>query len=323
MENCLIQSLKGNVNNPSLPKVGALKLKIVNSTAQSSLSKQGVVINAVGDTRVETTGSGYFGKGSLADMETHHYTDETFSDPTGNFVFSEGDYYVNVFNKYNIKGFRVNSNTSSIINVNIDELKYSINLEELVVSKNSYGDVANLAELTLLTVCNLSSSLIEGNTSVFADKTSLTELQLTNSKVTGDIEDFANLTALTDLRCAATAIGGDISSLGKLTSLTTLNLRSSKVRGSVEGFVAAQIENGRTSVSTPISTPQILTYATFGDNLYSEATNSWLKWESSSKITVFANGTSYSDALNIYAKGATAEEIEAWEQAGKTVIEIE
>lgn len=92
--------------------------------------------------------------------------------------------------------------------------------------------------------------------------------------------------------------------------------------GSIEDFVALQIEAGFTvrNSSNPVETNALSAGVTFGGETHAAGTG-FLTWESESKI-IYYRGTSIADSTEVYAKGATAEEITAWENAGKTVVVI-
>ena len=135
---------------------------------------------------------------------------------------------------------------------------------------------------------------------------------------------------------------GSIEKLGRLINLgfpgsqfNILGFSSKNIVGTIEGFVAGQVKNGRTNTGDfPIKTyihdsssndkPEV----TFGNKLittYINA-NAWITWESTSKISIYA-GTSVEASTEVYVRGYSASEItsnqasgEVWE--GKTVTDV-
>ena len=137
-----------------------------------------------------------------------------------------------------------------------------------------------------------------------------------------DLSDLSYLTKLETLKVRyVTGIGGTLEDLARLTSLNSVGFMDTHVSGTIEGFVAAQIGNGRATETTGIVWQNITrTNETFGGNHYTTVTG-LLTWDSASKITIY-NASTKESATTVYAKGATAGEISAWESAGKTVVVV-
>ena len=67
---------------------------------------------------------------------------------------------------------------------------------------------------------------------------------------------------------------------------------------------------------------QVLNYATFGGTKYNEATYCYISWSSASVITIYVGANGYANCPRIYAKGATQDQIAAWQAAGKTIVQV-
>lgn len=100
----------------------------------------------------------------------------------------------------------------------------------------------------------------------------------------GDIYHLRNMTHLTLLNLRNPKCTGDIANLGGMTSLTKINANSSDISGSLEGFVAAQYDAGRTSGSM-----QILSNSaniTFNGSKVSAPSGKTLSWTNKTSITL-------------------------------------
>lgn len=135
----------------------------------------------------------------------------------------------------------------------------------------------------------------------------------------GSIKSLHGLSNLTYLGLRGyTNIEGNVNDFGSLTSLVEIDLTGFNI--TIEDFVAVQIAGGRDSVSSSSPINFWYTPVWFGGTKMPASLS--LIWESASKITMFNEG-SLESATIIYAKGATSEEISAWQQAGKTVNVIQ
>ena len=126
--------------------------------------------------------------------------------------------------------------------------------------------------------------------------TSFTFIQ--NDAFKGDFNDFARLINLETLQVNANAtapiIPGNISVLGSLVSLT--KLRFPGITGSIEGFVAAQRGNGRTSVasSSPVKLVDMnKTTVTFNGATITASGEKNLYWDATS---ITFDGTTISNS---------------------------
>lgn len=323
MENCLVKKLKSVVNNSDLTTLGALKLNVSKKTI-SNINQQKLNIRAVEDIIVTAYGSGYFGTDNVSNIESQHYT--TLSIPANTttvLFFKNEDYTVEIKSKYGLFTFSNAEVSNSIVSINIDDLSYSYSLHYIAIEgTSSVGNIKELSSLTELLTLNTANTQIKGELQDISTLTTLTSLYISNcSNIKGSLSALQNMTSLQTLSFNHTNIIGTTQDLGKLTSLSVCYVNRDTMSGTIEEFVATQINGGRLSVSSPVFIGNLTKFATFGGQYYNDA-NCLVTWESNNKIVVYAGGTSIAACTYVYAKGATAEEIAAWEQDGKTVVVV-
>lgn len=291
MKNCLLTQFKGNANNDNLDIFDTFVVKATQlSTIEDASAQQGLRFYGLFSLTIKVDGEGYFGT-SVQDMDAQHYTEHTIDFSPGNNValyFSNGTYNIYISSKYKLDELFSLNNTSTTY-----RSLFGFNIEK--VSK--YIPLSNL--------------------------------NLNNGNCYGSIDAWSNIPG--NLQKIAIAlpnnqnVSGNIKSIGQFTSLIGFRFDGTGVTGDVVDFVEKQVENGRLTPSSPLSTRAILTYLTFADNSYSENFASYLDWDYSngrSKIVVYCRGN-VTTSTNIYAKGATQAEISAWESAGKTVTHFD
>lgn len=203
MVKCLISRLDGIVNNPSLLKLG--EIKVTSNLTSIGNSNDYIRVDGSADKpvtlRMET---GYFRASKSSDDSigieiTVNSRMEIFP--------STGEHVISVIPKYNIQWLQN-------VAVDIDNLKFSKNLERLILLPSSCGDISSLKDLT-----------------------TLTSLKIFNAKIHGDISSLKNLTELTDFTLLGTQISGDIASLGTLTKMNFFELSSTdKIVGDVSSL---------------------------------------------------------------------------------------
>lgn len=184
------------------------------------------------------------------------------------------------------------------------------------------GDIDFMSNMSQLTEFALGET-VHGNWSSISNLSNLNFVNNPESQVEGDIANFTNSVGITYLNLMSSKASGNIDSLGKLTSATELNLYNNIIGGSVEGFVSAQVSNGRSSVTTsnPIRMFRVLQYATFGGSKRS-AFWCFVTWESASKIAVLEGEETISACTNVYTKGYTQQEAEV-AFPGKTIVRVD
>lgn len=290
---CLVTKLNGMVNNDNLPILGALTVKVKSVTSPTDNQRKLTITVAETETvKVKAVGGSFTKNGvSMTELTLNN------SDGVVVLYFSNGDYKVNIENKYGILTLQTAEN--SIISFNLDEFVLPKTLSIVAMSSGNTGSIDNIKLEDSANVISLKDNTnISGNISSLSGYTSLIYLNLRN--------------------CAG--ISGDIESLGGMPSLTTIDIYGTSIGGTIEGFVAAQVAAGRTSVA-PFSANGI-SRCSFGGSTHVDASRANIGWDSASKITIYTGSPIVSECTTIYAKGATAEEIAAWEQAGKTVTVV-
>ena len=116
--------------------------------------------------------------------------------------------------------------------------------------------------------------------------------EITVGSYNGDIADFSKFKNITSIGISANInenettklTYGNISSLGSLTQLKNFSCSNQvNLKGTIEGFVRAQRQNGRTECSTTVSFSSYNTKITFDGNII--ANNTYITWTSTT-ITV-------------------------------------
>lgn len=323
-----------NINQLTFRGTDVVKLKVIGSTGYFSES------SALSTQLTEKT---YDFRGHEDVLITIYVPNLTFD------IEMSGVYCVNYIG---LNGGGVDA-IKSVISFNANEFGYNDMERVLLTCSDCNFDIKNVERMpNLAYLTGKNSPNVVGNLEALKNRT-FTYLQLSGTKVSGTLAQLLAIPAYQNKSAidvsVLTEVGGDISALAdetqlvtfnavnnrqifgsieslvKLTNLTTLSLAGAYANaftGSIENFVAGQIANGRSQVtiSNKIFCPWILTYATFGGNYYTTMGGHWLTWDSASKITIYYSTTSaFDNYSHVYAKGATAEEITAWENAGKIV----
>ena len=232
MKNCLYSKLVGDSNNNNLDYLNGINVFVEGNTSIYCTNKQKAII--VGD--------------------GHFCSDGTYSDDQGKETTKTGSVYVAtssscrvvIFNKYTITALTSEDNNKAYID--IDELKYSVDVTASATSSaKTKGDIASLANLTLLTRIKFSNSQVSGDVDMLPALPSITYFNLDScAGIYGSLSSFSSRTALTTLNIYGTQITGDISTLGALVSLGTLKIPNA-VNGTLESLIEAMWTNGRRS----------------------------------------------------------------------------
>ena len=348
--NCLVTKLKGVVDNPNITKLNEFRFKVI---AEDNFNGKWLrlVNKSQSEPMIVTASSpGTFTVDNDSTIR-NTYSIQPGGRPT--LKFSNATYDVSVIGKYNCGMFSQQVDTghnNSLIEIDIDVLKYSP-VSSITGYGNRYmtGNINNF-DKSLFTVLAVEYTNLEGtwdgftNVNIFGITGSkiggtlatfprvATKLDITdNQRVYGSIDDLADTTNLTSISAIRSynISGGHLESLGRNVNINTIvisELRDySGFNGSVEAFVAAQVAAGRTTctIDNRILCPWLLYVATFGGQKYQLRGYMYLTWDSASKITIYQGGTGgIAAATRVLAKGATQQEIAAWEQAGKTVTVI-
>ena len=221
MGNCLVTKLARSVNNQSLLKLGEIKI----TSNLKTIGNSGDYIRVDGSADKPVTlkmETGYF-------RASKNSNDSIGTEITVNSVMeifpSTGEHVISVIPKYNIL-FLQN------VAVDIDNLKFSKNLKNLILLPSSCGDISSLKDLTMLTSLNLSKTKIHGDISSLKNLTELTSIVMLNVQISGDIASLGTLTNLSFFELSSTnKIFGDISSLKVLPKLNRFKLLNSDIHG--------------------------------------------------------------------------------------------
>lgn len=317
MGNCLVTKLKESVNNDNLSKLGELKFSVTKGNITNP-NQQELRLSTNDKIHVRVNGNGGFAK-SVAELSTP-LTDLDIYNTDGEVTlyFINDDYNVFISNKESIVNLKMMTVTT-ILSVNSNEFAGATSLETLFA--NMVGDIkylkysSSLADVRLPLQGSTYGNLFE------ALNPSGATLALFNSpenSYTGDVSE-SNLTRIETFVFDGSKIVGDIANLPPMNYLAVLSINSD-ISGTVESFVAKQ-KQGRATLTNPISMSSLLNTISFGGNKYQENYAQYLLWDDH-KIVVYAGSSDYTLAPRIYAKDATAQEIEAWQAAGKTVTDV-
>jgi hypothetical protein len=221
MGNCLVTKLAGSVNNPSLLKLGEIKV----TSNLTSIGNIGDYIRVDGSTDKPVTlkmETGYFraSKSSNDSIGTELTVNSAME------IFpSTGEHVISVSPKYNIKWLQN-------VATDISDLKFSKDLKTMVLLSSSYGDISSLKDLTALSSINANNSKLYGDISSLKDLTALSSFSMTNTQLSGDIASLGALTNLTYFELSSRdKIVGDISSLKALSKLERFKIIFSDLYG--------------------------------------------------------------------------------------------
>lgn len=346
MGNCLVTKLKASVNNDNLPIFGKITINVVPLLEISDSGQQSIYIEGINFT-VEVSGGGYFSE-NYADLENPESCLTTWTSPTDE-PWGITFYFANVASTIRITDTitkitvqSINVWNDSIFAVDLKTIAYNQSLDSLQVWQNS--DVSVLKNLPNLNYayfvkCNgdfgfiRNSPLLEvlkaydspSGLMLLSDVSDTVKNLSAQNIGKGDLSSLTSNAGMISIELENTDVTGSITDIGGLTSLDTFNLFRTSVTGSIEDFVAAQVNAGRTSFSGEFRCYSALSFLTFGGNTYPDEAyqNHFFTWDGANKIVVYTGDYELANCPRVYAKGATQQEIDAWEQAGKTVTVIE
>lgn len=229
MKKCLVTKLNGNIDNNELLKIGEMRIK-VESVESPTRSTQGFMCSFSEPTTLEIVGDGYF-------------TDRTLTTNLGKSIIVSANIAVivnkattiSIRGKYSLSSLNLISDNITPYGsnkvINIDDLKYSPNLKELVFPTTQvFGDIASLANKARLAILNLGKTKLTGNIEAIKNNTALNMIDLSMTSVTGDIANLKNLTNLTYLNIENTKIDGDVAQLEPCSKITRVSF-SNNVTG--------------------------------------------------------------------------------------------
>ena len=259
-------------------------------------------IDSMQEIKVKTTGNGCFAT-SVEDLVNNPLTEATIT--SGNnkkYYFKNDDYKIIVEGKYNITIIRYGHFNGTIFDIPLEGIEYCTKLVTFIATNAS----------------------LKYDISRFSKMTNLNQLALLNNRdMKGDISGISHITSMQHLNLSQTSITGTVSELAKMTGLIDINIDETGVTGDIVDYVSSAVDCGRTT-SSPFHFYYILKDFKFNGTKYNVSERyCYIGWSSKTKITVYVGGNlSSTQSTTIYALGATTEEIAAWEQAGKTVIQV-
>lgn len=225
MNDCLLTSLKGSIDNPSLPILGTL---IVDEYVNNRIA----YLNGASDYALEVTvlddntiAAVRQGTNTLVDSK-HAIIGVGSLLPNGLVLGAAATgVRLKIRNKYEIKELRIYG-----IDGGLERLSACLKLENLYMYGNTIvGNLSDLAELTSLKIISN---------------------QTTNMNIAGDIRSLGSLLNLEIITLFETSCYGDIQYLGTCTQLRQILLGYHRqVTGSIENFVARQRGAGRTTLA--------------------------------------------------------------------------
>lgn len=283
---CIVNKLNGTLPNGSLPRLGCVRIHAVKLDSVPHSNCVRMTISANGQT-ISVTGNGYFST-----------TYEGLIDPAS----------------------RMTSVTISGTGI---KTYYFVNDDYDVFITGKYSELAKIGLGTGSTVYNL-YTLLHVDTEEFKYDSGLELFAASyNSNISGKASDIIH-DGITDIQLIDTKVVAMLSDFSDCILLNTLHLPSVVEKDEIYDFVTSQVNAGRTTCSS-LSIKNIQNAATFRgmEITCEENTSSFLTWDTSSKITLYMQASTIADCTRIYAYGATAEEIAAWEQAGKTVVVVD
>lgn len=161
-------------------------------------------------------------------------------------------------------------------------------------------------------------TVLQADLSEFKNNPGINQLDLNLSSATGSINDLPSTIHILYLSNTPNVIG-NLDELARRCTFTNIFITNTGIIGSVENFVAGQISQGVTE--STISQRGFGTRLTFGGIVRNIEDSKCLSWTGTDKI-IIGDDTTVEASTSIWVKGATSEEISAWEAAGKTVVVI-
>lgn len=265
MNKCFVTKLNGVVNNDDLLKIGELRIRIpagISSVNTESL-KNKVYLLGLADTVVylkDMNLYSYDGKTKLAGPGEKYVCPDNFT-PSVDTASLNKEGTLIIMDKYKLTDFQTPPSVNEIddtfswytkklclLGIDFDKSKLNLlNKDIKELSVGSYnGDIVDFSKFKNLTSIGISNNIGINETTKLAY--------------------------------------GNINSLGSLTQLTNFSCSNQvNLEGTIEGFVKAQRQNGRTECSTPVTFFSFNTKMTFDGNIIEQKVS--ITWNSTT-ITV-------------------------------------
>lgn len=321
MEKCLVTKLKNVINNDSLQKVGELHIQVKRSDVAPNQYTAGINLRNGNAFEVRATNGAYF---TEAYNTGEHLTSISIPANTTKEIFignANGDIFIG--EKYTLVylGNEYAKNTTFLY-MDVDELKYSDNINIIGIGKGLKGNLSVLFDKTMLT--RLAENSMDSESIAFTS-TGFVVLDISKSSAKGNLLELPTMNNLTILRINnSTNIKGTSADLAKFPITSIISLNGSGVTGAIEDLVEAYITKGiSTYEGKNLYDLPVYQNLTFGGRHYATGVQyTYLSWESANKIWLAGGATVYDNCPNIWCKGYTQEEANAkW--PGKTIVRVD
>lgn len=323
--NCVVTPLLVEVNNPSIPKLGEFKIEVKKSSTTPNQYAAELVIRNTKACKVRATGGAYFVE-SFSDINNPAaklYELNINANTTKSIYVGNVDGYLFVSEKYTLMhiGNEYEHNTD-IMYADVSQLEYSTGIYRVNLGLGLYGDLSVLFDKTNLNLVHAGSTDSEG---IAFHSTAFQKLFFKRSTIKGNISELQNLGSLTNIYFDGSSINGTASDLAKFPASCYISVYNSKITGSIEDLVGAFVTKGTSSYEGKnMSTLPVYEVLTFGGHHYATGGiyNTFLSWESASKMWLSGGAGSYATCPNVWCRGYTAEEA-ATKFSGKTVVRVD
>lgn len=246
MEKCLVTKLNGVVSNNEILKIGELRVKIDSTDTPEYYNH----FNATGNEVIVN---------KLVDDGLNAEFPNSFGTEGGYDGKLSGKGRLSIMNKYNLTRLELNQLAFPEFDI-LEEIKYM----KALASLQSFKQHLNTEKFPYSSVLiSLNVNNIDGRLSALANK----------------------IPNVSTLYLSSSSIEGDISELGALIKLVKIDTSNTNVTGSLESFVAAQRNSGR-SICNGITFQNTQTNLTFNGAAINA--NGSLSWTAS---TITYNGT--------------------------------
>lgn len=216
----LVNILNSTVENSSLPHVGEMRFSYLGKDGDIAPSTNSITISVSGTCNCLLTGDNFF---SDSNLEENKGTSMSVGYNTKIYLGTNKSCDLNLENKYIISTINC---SSKLFALNIENLSYCKNIRTLYARETmTEGDVSFLKKCTLLSVLNLRDTKnVYGDIESISNLTNLSSLDLMNTNVNGDITTLSKLSELSELNLRGTSVYGDLSKLpAKLSFFPMLN----------------------------------------------------------------------------------------------------
>lgn len=205
----LVNILNSTVENPSLVHAGAMRFSYLGKDDNITSVTNSITISVSGTCNCLLTGDNFF---SDSNLEENKGTSMSIGYNTRIFLGTNKSCDLTLENKYIISEINC---SSKLFALNIEDLSYSRNIRTLYARETmAEGDVSFLKKCTLLSTLNLRDTKnVYGDIESISNLTKLSSLDLMNTNVNGDITTLSKLSALSELNLRGTSVYGDLSKL--------------------------------------------------------------------------------------------------------------